>query len=150
MTRLTNLDAVLGMLNSRIIGRNEYFENLLANSNQKDDRYPPFNTYQVISEDETEERFVIEMAVAGFSTDEISISVNNKELEIIGKKKEAENENYKILRQGLAFRSFVRKFHLGEHTVVNGAELKDGILKVFLENVIPEEEKPKIIQIEYK
>jgi len=105
--------------------------------------FPPHN---IIRYEKNPNKYFIELAIAGFSQDEIDIEIVKGVLSISGKKKE-KNENYSYLHCGIANRSFKKIFHLAETVRVNGAVLSDGILTVELENVIPEEELPKRIPI---
>ena len=89
--------------------------------------------------------FNVELAVAGYKRDEIEITAERNSLRVTGKKSEKDEREY--LAKGIAGRSFSRQFVLSDTVVVQGAELADGILSVQLENVIPEEQKPRKIEI---
>ncbi len=89
--------------------------------------------------------FNVELAVAGYKRDEIEITAERNSLRVTGKKTEKDEREY--LAKGIAGRSFSRQFVLSDTVVVQGAELADGILSVQLENVIPEEQKPRKIDI---
>ena len=102
--------------------------------------FPPVN---IIKTDEY--NFVVELAVAGYKQDEIEITSERNSLKIKGKKAEAEERNYLV--KGIAGRSFSRQFVLADTIVVRDANLADGILSIKLENVIPEEQKPRKIEI---
>lgn len=102
--------------------------------------YPPYNI-----ESTGENKYRITMAVAGFSEKELSIEVKQNVLTISGKHEEAGNANY--LYQGIAGRSFERRFQLADHVEVNGARLENGLLHVELTRVIPETLKPRQIPI---
>ena len=102
--------------------------------------YPP---YDVVKLDE--DTYKLSLAIAGFSKDEVEVSVDNGSLIIKGEKTEEENNN--ILHKGIATRKFTRTFALGEYMEVDRAEMADGILSVFVERNIPEEKKPKTIKI---
>ena len=91
------------------------------------------------------ENFVIELAVAGFGKKEISISKEKEVLIIKGEQEKEESKEF--VHQGLSSRNFTRRFTLADDIVVNGADMKDGILKVSLERVVPEEDKPQEIKI---
>jgi molecular chaperone IbpA len=91
-------------------------------------------------------KYLVELAVAGFSQDEIEIDIVKGTLTITGKKDELSDKRY-FLHRGIATRSFKKSFQVAETVQVNGAVLSDGILTVELENVIPEEELPKRIPI---
>ena len=102
--------------------------------------YPPYN---IIKEDDT--TFRIEMSVAGFDKKELKVSKEKNILTIEGKKESGEDESY--LHKGLASRSFKISFTLADEVQVVGGDLKNGILIVNLERVVPEEDKPQIIKI---
>ena len=101
--------------------------------------YPPYNIKR------QDDQYLIEMAVAGFDKEEISITKEKDYLVIEGKKEQAADD--KMVYQGIATRNFRKSFVLGERMKVVGAELKDGMLYVGLHQEIPEEEKPQSIEI---
>lgn len=105
--------------------------------------FPPANIVKL-----DDYNFVIELAVAGYKLDEIEIHAERNSLKISGKKFENDDRNYLI--RGIAGRSFERKFVLADTVVVGNATLVDGILSVELQNVIPEEQKPRKVAITYK
>ena len=89
--------------------------------------------------------FNVELAVAGYKRDEIEITAEKNSLKVTGKKSEKDEREY--LAKGIAGRFFSRQFVLSDTVVVQGAELADGILTVSLENIVPEEQKPRKIEI---
>lgn len=101
--------------------------------------YPPYNIERV-SDDE----YILEMAIAGFKKGDINISVEKNILKVQGAS-DKKDANY--VHKGLATRKFQKAFHLAEHMEVGSAKSEDGILKINLVRNIPEEEKPKIIEI---
>ena len=103
--------------------------------------FPPHN---IIKLDES--RYVVELAVAGFSKSEIEITVEDSTLTITGEKKEGQAD-IQYLHRGIGTRSFTKKLTIADTIEVQGAEFKDGILRVGLINVIPEHKKPKKIEI---
>ena len=103
--------------------------------------YPPYNI-EVVEEN----NYAITVAVAGFKEAELDIQVENGVLTVQGKK-ETPNEAKTFLHQGIANRSFERKFNLADHIEVTGADLHDGLLTVKLLKEIPEAMKPKSISI---
>lgn len=102
--------------------------------------YPPYNI-EVVEEN----NYAITVAVAGFKREELDIQVENGVLTVRGKKAASEDKNY--LHQGIATRSFERKFNLADHVEVTNADLQDGLLKINLVKEIPEAMKPKSIAI---
>jgi len=103
--------------------------------------YPPYNI-EVVEEN----NYTITVAVAGFKQDELDIQVENGVLTVRGKK-EASDEAPNFLHQGIATRSFERKFNLADHIEVVNADLQDGLLNVSLVKEVPEAMKPKSIAI---
>jgi molecular chaperone IbpA len=125
------------LLSRALVGFDRMFEDIQHLSGNT---YPPHN---IIKLDET--NYEIEVAVAGFKRDEITVELNETELKITGDKVEKETSIY--LHRGLASRSFVKTLHLAENIKVNDVELADGILKISLEKVIPEEFKSRKLKI---
>jgi molecular chaperone IbpA len=116
-------------------------ELMRINNQQNQTNYPPYNIVKL-----TEDNFLIEIAVAGFSEGEIDINLDNRVLTIKGTKATSANE---YLHKGISDRDFVREFTLAEYVEVAYAVQKDGILTINLERIIPEEKKPKTIAITY-
>jgi molecular chaperone IbpA len=105
--------------------------------------YPPYNI-----ESTGEDSYRLTMAVAGFSRDEIDITVQENSLVISGKaQKEDEETNGRYLHHGIARRAFERRFSLADHIKVNGASMDNGLLHVDLVREVPEEAKPRQIKI---
>ena len=99
--------------------------------------YPPYNI-----EKTGEDAYRLTMAVAGFSQDEIDVTVHDNSLLVTGKAKK-EDENGRYLHRGIARRTFERRFSLAEHIKVVGASLVNGMLHVDLVHEVPEEAKPR-------
>ncbi|WP_274425822.1 Hsp20 family protein [Chelativorans sp. YIM 93263] len=105
--------------------------------------YPPYNIERTDADN-----YRISMAVAGFSEDDISLEAHRNVLTIKGEKaEERQDENTEILYRGIASRTFERRFQLADHVEVKGATLKDGLLHIDLVRNVPEEMKPRRIQI---
>ena len=102
--------------------------------------YPPYNIVKNADDD-----FSVQLAVAGFDKTEISVTKEKNQLIIEGKKEVDEELEY--VHKGLASRSFKRTFTLADDIVVKGADMKNGILSVDLERIVPEEDKPQEIKI---
>ena len=100
--------------------------------------YPPHNIVQI--DDDT---YLIEIAVAGFKKENLDIQFKDSVLAVKGKKEDARTYTHK----GISSREFTRTFTLGEYVQVNGADLEDGILAIKLNRVVPEEKRPRIIEI---
>ena len=103
-------------------------------------KYPPYNIIK-----SGENHYKVEMAIAGFTQDDLDITVEDGVMTIVGNKEQDDDAEY--LHKGIGSRSFKRTFTLADTIVVQDAELKDGILHVHLENVIPDEKKPRKIAI---
>ena len=103
--------------------------------------YPPYNINRI-----DDLNYQIEMALAGFSKNDIEIKYSDNQLTI--KSIESEDKDDKeTLHRGISKRKFSRTFTLAEDIKVNGAELKDGMLLIELEKIVPEEKKPRTIDI---
>jgi molecular chaperone IbpA len=102
--------------------------------------YPPYN---IERSDETHYRITV--AVAGFAEKDLSVDVRDGLLSVTGKREDADKQSY--LHHGIAGRAFERRFQLAEHVEVKGAKLENGLLHVDLERIVPEEKKPRRIQI---
>jgi molecular chaperone IbpA len=102
--------------------------------------YPPYDLIKV-----DEDTFKLSLAVAGFSKDDIKVSVDNGTLIIKGEIVEA--LDIEVVHKGIAGRKFTRTFALGEYMEVTGAEMKDGMLHIDIDRIVPEEKKPKEIAI---
>lgn len=102
--------------------------------------HPPYNIEAL-----DDNRYAITLAVAGFSLDELDIQVEKGVLTVCGNK--AAKNQRKYLYQGIANRSFERKFNLADHIEVTGADLSNGLLTISLVKEIPEAMKPKTIAI---
>lgn len=100
--------------------------------------YPPYNIYK------NKDSYVLELAVAGFAKEDITISVKELTLTVEG---ELEASGEEAIHKGIASRDFKQDFVLAEYVVVKSAELKDGLLRITLEQELPEEKKAKIIEI---
>ena len=105
--------------------------------------YPPYNIVKT-----GENTYDIELALAGFSKDDIDVEYENNVLTVKSiKKAEEVQENDAILHRGISKRMFSKSFTVSDDVEVKGAELKDGLLKVSLERIIPESKKPRTIKI---
>jgi len=102
--------------------------------------FPPYNI-EVCDEN----RYAITLAVAGFTRDELDISVERDVLIVRGRRENGGERRY--LHQGIANRAFERKFNLADHVEVTGADLNNGLLTISLVKEIPEAMKPRTIAI---
>lgn len=120
----------------RLIDRMERFHDQTKIS----DNYPPFNIKRI-----SEDHFVLEVAVAGITEEDIDLTYQDSALTIKATGSKEEGSDY--LHQGIAKRGFERKFSLADTIEVRGAALINGMLTVELINVIPDEKKPRKIEI---
>ena len=105
--------------------------------------YPPYNIERV-----DENAFAIEIAVAGFTDDDLEIETKEGLLTVAGKRGENEDgEGRNYLHRGIAQRSFIRRYQLADHVIVTGANLQHGVLRIDLIRELPEEKKPRKIEI---
>lgn len=126
------------------VGFDRLFD-MLENSNlgQSQENYPPFD---LIKKGDNE--FCIQLAVAGFKSDEIDITAQQNVLVVSGRKSdETDQKNGDFIYRGIANRSFERRFALADHIQVKGADLHDGLLSIELVREIPEAMKPRKINI---
>jgi|TARA_R110000744_G_scaffold296283_1_gene406174 molecular chaperone IbpA len=124
------------------VGYDKMFEHLnsYVSNNVTSTGFPPYNISK--GGDLT---YVIEMALAGFSKKDIEIEVADGTLTIRSTKENEESEE--TLHRGISYRKFNRKFTLADDIVVNEASLENGMLRIDLERIVPEEKKPRIIKV---
>ncbi len=141
MTQIQRFDAAA--LNRALVGFDRIFDDMERRfANQLSSNYPPFNIAKI-----AENLYDIAIAVTGFEKDEITVQVEANELTVRGERKTAEMPEPEYLHRGLALRDFERTFTLAEHMKVRKAEIKNGILLIQIEREIPEELKPRVIDI---
>tara|TARA_B100002019_G_scaffold285301_1_gene294085 strand:- start:990 stop:1454 length:465 start_codon:yes stop_codon:yes gene_type:complete len=103
--------------------------------------YPPYNLRK-----EGDYKYILELAVAGFTEDQLEVNVADGVL-TVGTVKDLEPAEMEFVHKGIATRAFTRKFTLSDDLIVQGADLKNGMLTITMERVIPEEKKPRTIKI---
>lgn len=138
--QLARIDA----LNRALIGFDTLFDNLERRyANAPTNNYPPYNVARL-----QENLYEIEMAVTGFEKDEIKVTVEQNELTIVGERNKSESDvTVEFLHRGLALRDFERRFTLAEHMKIVSAQIKNGVLQIRIERIIPEELKAKVIDV---
>ena len=105
--------------------------------------YPPYNINQV-----KDNKYKIEVALAGFDKKDIAVEAKDNTLTISSKREDKANKEVDgVVHRGIASRQFTRSFALGDNIKVNDAKLENGLLTVDLEREIPEEEKPRLIEV---
>ena len=123
------------------------FDHLLSTLQEFEDigkpsTYPPYNIVKF-----DEDNYQIQIAVAGFSPDELDIQVKENNLTVNGEIRSAYTSDVQFLHHGLASRDFSHNFRLSDTVVVKSADIVNGVLKIDLENILPEEKKPRKIPI---
>jgi len=122
------------------------FENMLREIDEmlaaplNNQTFPPHNIIKL-----DDYQYIIELAIAGFNKQEVTITLKDSLLEIKGQKNPEEEVQY--LHKGIGTRSFIKTIRLADTVEVKGADFKDGILRIALENVIPDAKKPRNIEI---
>ena len=127
------------------VGFDSIFDRFFDMDLTRDSGYPPYNIRK-----DNELQYSIEVALAGFSKDDIEVEVTDGNLTIrsIPEDRNAVDKvDESFVHKGIAKRSFLRSFTLSDDIIVKGADLKDGMLIVDLEKVIPDEKKPRLIKI---
>jgi molecular chaperone IbpA len=124
------------------VGFDRVFDQLqnYASHNATSSGFPPYNIRK-----EGEFSYVIDMALAGFSKNDIEVEVADGLLTVRSVKENEENEE--SIYRGISYRKFNRKFTLADEIVVKDASLENGMLVISLERVVPEEKKPRKIEI---
>ena len=122
----------------------EEFDRMLESTERYNSNYPPYNIRKLNDND-----YKIEVALAGYSKDDIELELKDNALTIRNKIKEKviNEDTNGVIHKGIATRQFERSFTISEDIKVKNAELKNGLLNVDLERIIPDEKKPRFIDI---
>ena len=121
----------------------DHFESMFNESPSLHTNYPP---YDILKTDE--HSYVIELAVAGFSKKDIEVTVENGVLTVESDREgNAESSGQEIIHRGISKRYFKKSFSISDDVEIRGAELKDGLLRISMEKIIPESRKRKEISI---
>ena len=125
------------------VGFDRVFDNLntYVTNNATSTGFPPYNIQKV-----GDYNYTIDMALAGFGKEDIEVEVADSTLTIRSDKKDEPEDEFTYHR-GISYRRFDRKFTLADDIVVTGASLENGLLRIDLERVIPEEKKPRLIAV---
>ena len=124
---------------SSFVGFDHLFNELEFTAKHAQDHYPPHNIIKTDNEE-----YLIELAIAGFTKDEINVEVKDRTLTVTG---EHVSRGREFIHRGISTKKFKRTFRLSEHVNVLGAVIQDGILAIQLKYVIPEEMRPRKINI---
>lgn len=135
MTNYTQLFPV-----SKFIGFDSLLNDLNRLTKEADNYYPPFN---IIKDNESD--YTIELALAGFAKEDLSIEIDKNTLIVSGSVKQTETTQY--LHKGISTKKFKRTFKLADYVEVGGADFKDGILVIKLYYVVPENLRPRVVTI---
>ena len=124
----------------------DQFESMLGNGGlTMQSNYPPYNIRKT-----GKDNYAIEVALAGFNKKDVEVEFEDNLLTVRTKqvnKSDEESKNSEIIHKGISQRQFARSFTIAEDVKVNGAELKDGLLTIACEKVVPEYKKKKLIEI---
>lgn len=121
-------------------GFDEVFNKLQDLATIKQPNYPPYNVKKI-----SDNKYLIELAVAGFAKHQLEVVLEKGVLTVSSRVDSEDESNY--LYKGIALRDFTRKFAVADTIEVKNAEYLNGLLRIFLENIIPEDQKPKKIEI---
>ena len=124
----------------------DQFENMLGNGNlTSQSNYPPYNIRKT-----GKDNYSIEVALAGFSKKDVEVEFEDNLLTVRTKqvnKSDEKNEDGEIIHKGISQRQFARSFTIADDVKVNSAELKDGLLTVACERILPDHKKKRLIEI---
>ena len=140
---MTNALTIFDQLRPYTIGYDNIFDhfNDMFEGTSLQTNYPPFDVSK-----HSDTKYDIQVALAGYSKEDIIVEVKENTLSIKSVKPN-EDVNIKVLHRGIAKRYFERYFTIADDVKVNSAELKNGLLTVSLERVIPEHKKPRILKV---
>ena len=143
MVRTLSLLDNFNQLTPYAVGFDRVFDTLnrYVDNNVNSTGFPPYNIQKV-----GDYNYTIEMALAGFSKNDIEVEVAEGTLSVRSDKKEEPEDEFTYHR-GISYRKFERKFTLADDLVVNGAKLENGMLTIDLERIVPEEKKPRLISV---
>lgn len=126
------------------VGFEQLLAELMENSGKSEGGYPPYNIVRV-----TEDRYTVEVAVAGFDEGDITVTLEGRNLIVAGEQQSEPLTEVEYLHKGISNRAFRRSWPLADHVEVLGARVKNGILSITLERLVPEKDKPKLISVVY-
>jgi molecular chaperone IbpA len=130
-------------LNRALLGFDNLFDNFESRfANQIQQNYPPYNILK-----HTDDSYELEIAVTGFTPEEITVEIDQNQLVVKGVREKDEDVTAEFLHRGLATRDFTRSWTLAEHMVVGEGRIKNGVLTISLTRVVPEALKPRVLKI---
>ena len=132
----------LNQLNHYAVGFDRVFDRLndYAPQQSTSNTFPPYNIRK-----DGDFNFEIELALAGFGKKDIEVEVADGVLTIRSVKENEDSDD--VIHRGISYRKFIRKFTMADDIVVNSAKIDNGLLRVCLERVVPEEKKPRLIDV---
>jgi molecular chaperone IbpA len=139
MNQLTRFDT--SPLNRSLIGFDRLFDDFERRFSNNVS-YPPYNVLK-----KGQDNYEVQVAVTGFTREEIVVQVDQEQLVISAKSTKNDVADVEYLHRGLATRDFERRFTLADHMEVVDATVSNGMLSVFLQRIVPETLKPRVIQI---
>ena len=141
MTQLVRFDT--NALNRALLGFDSMFDNFEQRfANQINNTYPPYNILK-----HSEDSYEIEIAVTGFTPEEITVEIDQNQLVVKGERVRTEDGETQYLHRGLATRDFTRSWTLAEHMEVGEGKIKNGVLTIALTRLVPEALKPRVLKI---
>lgn len=130
-------------LNKALLGFDQLFDNFESRfGNQINNSYPPYNIMK-----HNEDSYELEIAVTGFTPEEVTVEIDQNQLIVKGERKREEETETQYIHRGLATRDFTRTWTLAEHMEVGEGRIKNGVLTIALKRVVPEALKPRVLKI---
>ena len=123
------------------LGLEHIFHALRQFDRNPPNKYPPHNIIK------SDNNYILEFALAGWKEDEITVELEKNILKVTGKKADPEDSEQEFVHKGIANRSFLSQFTIGDNIKIVDGNLKDGVLTINMDIIIPEEDKPKTINI---
>jgi molecular chaperone IbpA len=123
------------------LGLEHIFHALQQFDRNPPNKYPPHNIIK------SDNNYILEFALAGWKEDEITVELEKNILKVTGKKADPEDSEQEFVHKGIANRSFLSQFTIGDNIKIVDGNLKDGVLTINMDIIIPEEDKPKTINI---
>ena len=122
----------------------EEFDRMLETTERYNSNYPPYNIHKL-----NDNNYKIEVALAGYTKNDIELELKENTLTVRNKSKEKviNEESNNIIHKGISTRQFSRSFTISEDIKIKNAELKNGLLNINLERIIPDEKKSRLIEI---
>ena len=137
--RAADLPQLMERIHKNSIGLDSVFDQFFQ-LDQSQANYPPYNLVK-----ETDTRYRLELAIAGFSKDDVEVTTESNKLTVEGKQKDADTDEY--VYRGLASRDFTRTWTLSDDVEVNEVDFTNGLLTVRLNKIVPDHQKRKVYEI---